>query len=68
MKAILAVLCTLSLLATPVLAQEKKAEKKAPSAAQKEQQERMRQCNREAGDKGLKGDERKRFMSSCLKG
>ncbi|WP_334157124.1 PsiF family protein [Oryzomicrobium sp.] len=32
------------------------------------QQERMKSCNKEAGDKALKGDERKKFMSSCLKG
>ena len=30
------------------------------------QQERMKACNSEAGDK--KGDERKAFMSQCLKG
>ena len=41
-------------------------EKKAPSAAQKKQQARMKECNEKAGDK--KGDERKAFMSSCLKG
>ena len=29
------------------------------------QQERMKACNTQAGDK--KGDERKAFMSSCLK-
>ena len=30
------------------------------------QQERMKACNAQAGDK--KGDERKAFMSTCLKG
>lgn len=30
------------------------------------QQEKMKGCNKEA--KGMKGDERKAFMSSCLKG
>ncbi len=35
-----------------------------PSPAQKAQQERMKQCNADAGDK--KGDERKAFMSKCL--
>lgn len=39
-------------------------EKKAPTP----QQERMATCNKQAGDKGLKGDERKTFMSACLKG
>lgn len=32
------------------------------------QQQRMSDCNKTAGDKGLKGDERKQFMSSCLSG
>ena len=35
---------------------------KAPTA----QQEKMKACNQEAGDKSLKGDERKSFMSQCL--
>jgi hypothetical protein len=66
MKTLLALLCTLSLFATPVLAQDKKDAKKEPSAAQKKQQERMRDCNEKVGER--KGDERKKFMSSCLKG
>ena len=40
----------------------------APTAAQKEQQGRMKDCNKQASDKKLKGDERKKFMSTCLKG
>jgi hypothetical protein len=32
------------------------------------QQERMANCNTEAGSKALKGDDRKKFMSDCLKG
>jgi hypothetical protein len=27
----------------------------------------MGACNKEAGEKALKGDERKKFMSECLK-
>ena len=34
-------------------------------AAENAQQERMKTCNVKAGDK--KGDERQKFMSSCLK-
>jgi len=30
------------------------------------QQDKMKSCNKDAGDK--KGDERKKFMSECLKG
>jgi hypothetical protein len=67
MKAVLALLCSLSLFAAPVLAQDKKDEKKAPSAAQKKQQERMRDCNKKAGARGLTGDERKNFVSACLR-
>jgi psiF repeat-containing protein len=37
------------------------ADEKKPTA----QQEKMKACNAEAGDK--KGDERKAFMSNCLK-
>ncbi|MCE9640662.1 MAG: PsiF family protein [Betaproteobacteria bacterium] len=40
--------------------------KKEPTAKQKAQQERMKACNDKATEK--KGDERKKFMSSCLKG
>jgi len=41
-------------------------DKKEPSAAQKKQQARMKDCNQKAADK--KGVERKQFMSACLKG
>jgi hypothetical protein len=37
------------------------------SAKQTAQQERMKSCNAQAGKKALKGDERKAFMSDCLK-
>ena len=60
MKTLLAVLA-LSLSMLPAYAQEKKE----PTAAQKKQQERMKQCNAKA--EGKKGDERKKFMSECLK-
>ena len=49
----------------PSLAAEK--ETKPPSAAQQAQRERMKACNAEAGKQQLKGDERKTFMSGCLK-
>jgi hypothetical protein len=41
--------------------------KRTPSPAQKAQQEKMKTCNAEAKEKALKGDERKKFMSECLK-
>lgn len=69
MKALVAVLCSL-LLAVPAYAQDKKdaAPKKEQSAAQKKQQERMKDCNEQAGAKKMEGDARKKFMSACLKG
>lgn len=36
----------------------------APAAAATAQQDRMKTCNKDAGDK--KGDERKAFMKECL--
>lgn len=37
-------------------------------AAPMTQQEKMTYCNKQAGDKGMKGDDRKAFMSKCLSG
>ncbi|AJO76304.1 MULTISPECIES: PsiF family protein [Pseudomonas] len=39
----------------------------AATAAQQAQQDKMKSCNAEATAKTLKGDERKAFMSTCLK-
>ena len=61
MRLVIAAVC-LAFAATGAYAQDKKE----PSAAQKKQQTRMKECNERAGDK--KGDERKNFMSACLKG
>jgi hypothetical protein len=41
---------------------------KATPATPPTQQDKMKSCNKEASDKSLKGDERKAFMSTCLKG
>jgi hypothetical protein len=61
MKLFIAAL-TLAFAASGAWAQDKKE----PTPAQKKQQERMKACNDKAGDK--KGDARKAFMSTCLKG
>lgn len=37
-----------------------------PAKAGGAQQNKMKTCNKDAGEKGLKGDERKKFMSTCL--
>ncbi len=39
----------------------------AGAAEKTAQQQKMTVCNQQAGEKALKGDERKTFMSSCLK-
>lgn len=72
---IAAMICALFAL-TPVHAAEKaeatkaapaaEKAKKEPSEAQKKQQERMKDCNAKA--EGKSGDDRKKFMSTCLKG
>ncbi|MFN9210817.1 MAG: PsiF family protein, partial [Betaproteobacteria bacterium] len=41
-------------------------EPKKPSPAQQKQQQKMADCNKQAGEKKLAGDERKKFMSQCL--
>ena len=40
---------------------------KEPEKHPTEQQNRMKACNIEAAKKELKGDERRAFMSSCLR-
>jgi len=40
---------------------------KQPSAAQTAQRQKMTDCNQQATTQSLKGDERKTFMSHCLK-
>lgn len=77
MKKLIGVLCCFMLAAAPLAyGQAKDAEKKSapaaekpkkePTEAQKKQQARMKECSAKAGDR--KGEERKKFMSSCLKG
>ena len=40
----------------------------APVGKKAAQHEKMKNCNKEAKEKALKGGERKKFMSECLKG
>ena len=58
MKKLLIALCLAVGFASPAFA----ADEKAPTT----QQTKMATCNKEAGEKALKGDERKKFMSDCL--
>lgn len=67
MKGLMAALCVLMLAASPLALAQDKA-KKEPTEAQKKQQQRMADCNKQAGAKKLEGDARKKFMSACLSG
>lgn len=40
----------------------------AEEKKQTSQQQKMAACNKQAGEKQLKGDDRKKFMSECLSG
>jgi hypothetical protein len=42
------------------------ADEKKPAKEMTPQQKKMSSCNKEAGEKKLAGDERKKFMSECL--
>ena len=66
MRKLLAAAFAVALCASQAYAQDKQAPAKtAPTA---EQQKRMGDCNKQASDKGMKGDDRSSFMSTCLKG
>jgi psiF repeat len=60
MQKLIAALFAAALCAAPALAQDKK--EMTP------QQQRMSDCSKQASDKGMKGDDRNKFMSTCLKG
>ena len=45
-----------------------KAHKKAPTLAQKKQPDRTAECNKQANLKNMKGEDRNRFVSSCVRG
>ena len=76
MKPLIAVMCFM-LAAAPAFAADasdkkgavaaSKSAKKEPTEKQKAQQDKMRACSKEAKDKGMKGDQRKTFMSDCMK-
>jgi hypothetical protein len=68
MRKLALAVCLMFACAPFAVAQDTKDVKKEPSAAQKKQQERMKDCNEQAGAKKMEGDDRKKFMSACLKG
>ncbi len=65
MRQLIATVFAAALVAGPAFAQDKKAPEKKEMT---EQQKRMGDCNKQAADKGVKGDDRSKFMSACLKG
>ena len=83
MKELIAVLCLVLAASSPLaFAQEQGAggkqsavdaekrvkSKKPPSEKQLAHQQRMKDCSRKAARQKLKGDDRKQFMRTCLKG
>lgn len=48
--------------------QKPEARRTSAEASATPQQHRMQSCNEEAGKRNLHGDERRAFMSACLKG
>lgn len=62
-----AVVCAALLSGSPAFAQDE-APKKEPSAKQLAQRAKMKSCSAEAKSQGLKGDDRKGFMKTCLSG
>ncbi|MCM2328367.1 MAG: PsiF family protein [Lysobacter sp.] len=73
LRHVLACAVVSALYAFPALAAENAPKAPTPPAkagiapADESQQDRMRRCNATAKEKELKGDERRAFMSSCLK-
>lgn len=78
MKQLITAICLMFALSPFALAQDKgkmddkkaapaEKMKKEPSAKQKAQQDKMKSCAKSASDQKLKGDERKKFMSGCMK-
>jgi hypothetical protein len=81
MSKLIAAICCLMLAGAPLaLAQDKSTSdekksargveksKKEPSEKQRAHQQRMKDCSKQAASQKLKGEERKKFMSGCLKG
>lgn len=59
-----------ALLAVSTVSVAAPADPKTPEkeGAAERQQDKMKRCNADAARKELKGDERRAFMSTCLKG
>ena len=81
MKTLIAAVCFMFAMSPLAMAQDKGAPdagkattsksaktKKPPSEKQLAQRAKMKSCAKDAKDQKLKGGERKKFMSGCMKG
>ena len=71
MKQLIAALFAAAVCAAPVYAQQQpkgEAKQGEPKKEMTAQQKRMGECNKQASAKSMKGDDRDKFMSACLKG
>jgi hypothetical protein len=67
-RKIVAVACLVLPLAAFAAEEKRPTPQQKPAAdARAAQREKMKTCNKDAAAKNLKGDERKKFMSDCLK-
>jgi hypothetical protein len=53
---------------TAVKAEKRVKTRKPPTEKQLAHRQKMKDCSRKAADQQLKGNERKQFMKTCLKG
>lgn len=53
---------------TAVKAEKRVKSRRPPTQKQLAHRQKMKDCSRKAADQKLKGDDRKRFMKTCLKG
>jgi hypothetical protein len=64
----LTIMLSAALLAGPAFSADRSAQPARTDAAPLEApRDTSRECNRQAADKGLKGDKRKTFLNDCMK-
>lgn len=62
------IMLAVALLASPAFSADSSAQPSRTTAAPLEApRDTSRDCNRQAADKGLKGEQRKTFLNSCMK-
>ncbi|MBV0882302.1 hypothetical protein KTQ42_23795 [Noviherbaspirillum sp. L7-7A] len=64
----LMIMLAAAMLASPALSADRSAQpSKANAAPLEAPRDTSRECNQQATDKGLKGEQRKAFLNSCMK-